>query len=259
MAVIKKFRITKIKNDKPLISLKKISLSFEKNNLILDNISLDVSKGQIIGLLGPNGAGKSSLMNLITGAIKPSFGDIVIKNKTITSYPIYERTKKFKIAFVPQIGGYFSDLTTENNLNAIGEILIKDEKYRKVKVEELISKFELDAVRKVEAKFLSGGMKRRLVISMSLLGDPEILLMDEPLAALDPQTIQMLQSIIIRLQSEYNLTILITDHQARDLLVVCDKAIILSNSKIVAEGTPNQLMQNENAAKYYFGENFKFK
>jgi len=102
-------------------------------------------------------------------------------------------------------------------------------------------------------------MKRRLVISMSLLGDPEILLMDEPLAALDPQTIQMLQSIIIRLQSEYNLTILITDHQARDLLVVCDKAIILSNSKIVAEGTPNQLMRSEDAAKYYFGENFKFK
>ena len=128
-----------------------------------------------------------------------------------------------------------------------------------MKVEELIFKFELDAVRKVEAKFLSGGMKRRLVISMSLLGDPEILLMDEPLAALDPQTIQMLQSIIIRLQSEYNLTILITDHQARDLLVVCDKAIILSNSKIVAEGTPNQLMRSEDAAKYYFGENFKFK
>ena len=171
----------------------------------MDNISLDISKGQIIGLLGPNGAGKSSLMNLITGMLKPNFGNIIINNEDITEYPIYQRTKKFKISFVPQIGGYFSDLTTENNLNAIGEILIKDQKYRKSKIEELISKFELDAVRKVEAKFLSGGMKRRLVISMSLLGDPEILLMDEPLAALDPQTIQMLQSIIIRLQSEYNL------------------------------------------------------
>ncbi len=197
-------------------------------------------------------------MNLITGMLKPNYGNIIINNEDITEYPIYQRTKKFKISFVPQIGGYFSDLTTESNLNAIGEILIKDQKYRKSKVEELISKFELDAVRKVEAKFLSGGMKRRLVISMSLLGDPEILLMDEPLAALDPQTIQMLQSIIIRLQSDYNLTILITDHQARDLLVVCDKAVILSNSKIVAEGTPNQLMKNENAAKHYFGENFKF-
>ena len=200
MSVIKKFRITKFKNTRPLISLKKISLSFKKNHLILDNISLDISKGQIIGLLGPNGAGKSSLMNLITGAIKPNFGDIIINNEKINQYPIYTRTKKFKISLVPQIGGFFSDLTAEDNLNAIGEILIQDAKYRKVKIEELISKFELDAVRKVEAKFLSGGMKRRLVISMSLLGDPEILLMDEPLAALDPQTIQMLQSIIIRLQ-----------------------------------------------------------
>jgi lipopolysaccharide export system ATP-binding protein len=102
-------------------------------------------------------------------------------------------------------------------------------------------------------------MKRRLVISMSLLGEPELLLMDEPLAALDPQTIQMLQTIIVKLQMEFNLTIIITDHQARDLLAVCDKAIILSNSKIVAEGTPNQLIQNENATKYYFGDNFKFK
>ena len=259
MSVVKKFRITKIKNSKPLISLKKISLSFKNNHLILDNISIDISKGQVIGLLGPNGAGKSSLMNLITGVIKPNYGNIIINNEDITQYPIYLRTKKFKIASVPQIGGFFADLSAEDNLNAVGEILIKDTKNRKLKIEELISKFELDAVRKVEAKFLSGGMKRRLVISMSLLGDPEILLMDEPLAALDPQTIQMLQTIIIKLQSEYNLTILITDHQARDLLVVCDRAVILSNSKIVAEGTPSQLMQNDNAAKYYFGDNFKFK
>jgi lipopolysaccharide export system ATP-binding protein len=98
-----------------------------------------------------------------------------------------------------------------------------------------------------------------LVISMALLGSPEILLMDEPLAALDPQTIQMLQNIIITLQSEYGLTILITDHQARDLLAVCDQAVILSNSKIVAKGTPNQLMGNDDAAKFYFGQNFKFK
>ena len=142
-----------------------------------------------------------------------------------------------------------------SNTNISKKLFTNLNNSEKLKIEELISKFELDAVRKVEAKFLSGGMKRRLVISMSLLGEPEILLMDEPLAALDPQTIQMLQTIIIKLQSEYNLTILITDHQARDLLVVCDKAVILSNSKIVAEGTPNELMKNENATKYYFGDN----
>jgi len=259
MSVIKKFRITKIKNSKPFVSLKKISLSFSKNHLVLDNINLDIAKGQVIGLLGPNGAGKSSLINIITGQIKPNFGKILINNQDISSHPIYTRTKKFKISLVPQTGGFFSDLNAEDNLNAIGEILIKDKKKRKFKIENLISKFELDAVRKVEAKFLSGGMKRRLVISMSLLGEPELLLMDEPLAALDPQTIQMLQTIIVKLQTEFNLTIIITDHQARDLLSVCDKAIILSNSKIVAEGTPNQLIQNENATKYYFGDNFKFK
>ena len=141
----------------------------------------------------------------------------------------------------------------------MGEILIKDKNKRKLKIEELIAKFELDAVRNVEAKFLSGGMKRRLVISMSLLGEPEILLMDEPLAALDPQTIQMLQGIIVTLQTEYNLTIIVTDHQARDLLVVCDKAVILSNSKIVASGTPNELINNESAHEHYFGKNFKFR
>ena len=259
MSVIKKFRITKIKNLKPLISLDKVSLSFKKNHIILDNISLNISKGQVIGLLGPNGAGKSSLMNIITGLIKPNSGKILINNEDISNYPIYERAKKFKISLVPQIGGFFSDLTTEDNLNAIGEILIQNNKERKFKIDKLISKFELDVVRKIEAKYLSGGMKRRLVISMSLLGDPEILLMDEPLAALDPQTIQMLQNIIVTLQTDYNLTIIITDHQARDLLVVCDKAIILSNSKVVAEGTPNQLIKNENATKYYFGDNFKFK
>ncbi len=259
MSVIKKFRITKIKNQKPLISLKKVSLSFKKNHVVLDNISLDISKGQVMGLLGPNGAGKSSLMNIITGLIKPNSGKVLINNEDISNYPTSERAKKFKISLVPQIGGFFSDLTTEDNLNAVGEILIPNQKQRKFKIEKLISKFELDVVRKIEAKFLSGGMKRRLVISMSLLGDPEILLMDEPLAALDPQTIQMLQNIIITLQTEYNLTILITDHQARDLLVVCDKAIILSNSKVVAEGTPNELIKDDNATKYYFGENFKFK
>jgi lipopolysaccharide export system ATP-binding protein len=259
MSIIKKFRITKIKNTKPLISLKKISLSFSKKHLVLDNISLDISKGQIIGLLGPNGAGKSSLMNIITGLIKPNVGEVMIKDQNINDYPIYLRTTKFKISLVPQIGGFFSDLSAEDNLNAVGEILIKDKQKRKFKIENLISKFELDVVRKVEAKFLSGGMKRRLVISMSLLGDPEILLMDEPFAALDPQTIQMLQNIIVTLQSEYGLTILITDHQARDLLIVCDKAIILSNSKIIADGTPTQLMNNKDATKYYFGENFKFR
>ena len=259
MAIVKKFRITSFKSEESIISLKNISISFDKHYQILDNISLDVPKGQVLGLLGPNGAGKSTIMNIISGLLKPSHGSVEIKGEDITNYPIYLRTRKFKISIIPQYGGLFSSLSSEENLLAVGEIMIKDKKLRTIRIDELISKFELDAVRKVEAKNLSGGLKRRLVIAMGLIGNPEILLMDEPLAALDPQTIQMLQNIIVTLQTEFNLTIIVTDHQARDLLAVCDKAIILSNSKIVAYGSPSELMKNENANRYYFGKNFNFK
>jgi|TARA_B110000037_G_scaffold99062_1_gene115988 lipopolysaccharide export system ATP-binding protein len=259
MAIVKKFRITSFKNDKPLISLKNISISFDKHYQLLDNISLDVPKGQVLGLLGPNGAGKSTIMNIISGLLKPNHGTVEIKEQNVTNFPIYLRTKKFKISIIPQYGGLFASLSSEENLNAVAEIMIVDKKLRELKIDELISKFELDAVRKVEAKHLSGGLKRRLVIAMGLIGNPDILLMDEPLAALDPQTIQMLQNVIVTLQTEFNLTIIVTDHQARDLLAVCDKAVILSNSKIIAHGTPSELMNNENANRYYFGKNFNFK
>ena len=259
MAIIKKFRIKSFKNEKSIISLKNISISFDNHYQILDNISLDIPKGQVLGLLGPNGAGKSTIMNIISGLLTPGHGSIVIKGIDVTNYPIFLRTRKFKISIIPQYGGLFASLNAEENLKAVGEIMIKDEKFRTIRIDELISKFELDAVRKVEAKNLSGGLKRRLVIAMGLIGNPEILLMDEPLAALDPQTIQMLQNIIVTLQTDLNLTIIITDHQAADLLRVCDKAVILSNSKIVAYGSPSELMNNENANKFYFGKNFNFK
>ena len=259
MAIIKKFRIKSFKKEKSIISLKNISISFDNHYQILDNISLDIPKGQVLGLLGPNGAGKSTIMNIISGLLTPGHGSIVIKGIDVTNYPIFLRTRKFKISIIPQYGGLFASLNAEENLKAVGEIMIKDEKFRAIRIDELISKFELDAVRKVEAKNLSGGLKRRLVIAMGLIGNPEILLMDEPLAALDPQTIQMLQNIIVTLQTDLNLTIIVTDHQAADLLRVCDKAVILSNSKIVAYGSPSELMNNENANKFYFGKNFNFK
>ena len=259
MAIVKKFRIISYKKKETFISLENVSLSFNKNHQILDNISLDIPKGQILGLLGPNGAGKSSMMNVISGLIKPNYGSVKIDGKDITDLPIYQRTKKFKISIIPQFGGIFFSLTTEENLRAVAEILIKDKSFINIKINELISKFELDSVKKIEGKYLSGGQKRRLVIAMGLISKPDIILMDEPLAALDPQTIQMLQNTIVKLQTDLNLTIIITDHQARDLLAICDKAIILSNSKIVASGTPNDLINDENANKFYFGKNFQFK
>ena len=258
MAIIKKFRITSFKSKIPIVSLNNISISFNKNHQLLDNISLDIPRGQVLGLLGPNGAGKSTIMNIISGLIKPNYGSVKIKGTDITNYPIYQRAREFKISIIPQFGGVFSSLSIEENLKAVCEVIIKDKKLREARIEYMISKFELDAVRKIEAKHLSGGLKRRLVIAMGLVGDPEILLMDEPLAALDPQTIQILQNIIVTLQAELNLTIIITDHQARDLLAVCDKAVILSNSKIIASGSPSQLINDENAHRFYFGKNFKF-
>ena len=258
MAIIKKFRIKSFKNINSVIEFNNISLAYG-NRLILDNINFKINEGQIFGMLGPNGVGKSTIFNLITGLITPKHGKIFINGQDATHYPIYLRTKKFKISIIPQYGGLFASLSSEENLNAVAEIMIVDKKLRELKIDELISKFELDAVRKVEAKHLSGGLKRRLVIAMGLIGNPDILLMDEPLAALDPQTIQMLQNVIVTLQTEFNLTIIVTDHQARDLLAVCDKAVILSNSKIIAHGTPSELMNNENANRYYFGKNFNFK
>ena len=258
MAIVKKFRIISYKQEKSFISLENISVSFKKNHQILDNVSLNIPKGQILGLLGPNGAGKSTLMNVISGLIKPNYGKIKINNNNITDLPIYIRTKKFRISIIPQFGGLFASLTTEQNIKAVAEILIKDKSLIDIRINELIAKFELDSVKKIEAKYLSGGQKRRLVIAMGLISKPDIILMDEPLAALDPQTIQMLQNTIVKLQTDFNLTIIITDHQARDLLAICDKAIILSNSKIVASGTPNDLIKDESANRFYFGKNFQF-
>ena len=259
MAIVKKFRIISHKKKDPFLSLENKSFSFNQNHQILDNISLNIPKGQILGLLGPNGTGKSTMMNIISGVIKPDYGKIKIKGNDVTTLPVYIRTRKFNISIIPQFGGLFSSMTTEQNLRAVAEILIQDKSFINMKINELISKFELDSVKKIQAKYLSGGQKRRLVIAMGLISKPEIILMDEPLAALDPQTIQMLQNTIVKLQTDLNLTIIITDHQARDLLAICDKAIIISNSKIVASGSPNELINDENANKFYFGKNFQFK
>ena len=256
MAIIKKFRIKSFKNEGSLIKLDRLSLSFGTRK-ILDNVSFSVNKGQILGLLGPNGVGKSTIFNLITGLIKPNYGSINISSTNVNEYPIYLRTNKFKIGYVPQYGGYFHDLTLLENLIAVGEILVPNKKIRDEKINSLISKFELDAVRDIKSSYLSGGQKKRLVIALALLGNPKILLLDEPFAALDVLTIKMLQEIIVNLQSENNITIILCDHQARDLLSCVDVAIILSNCKIIAKGTPSELINNIDAKNAYFGESFK--
>src|SRR5210317_863235 len=183
MSNIKKFRIKSFKKNNVALKLENINLSYEKK-IILENFNFQINSGEIAGLLGPNGAGKTSIFNLIIGLIKPNYGSIFIKNENVNDFPIYERTLKFKIGFVPQYGGFFSDLTVFENLKAISEITIKDPNYRDERVNSLISEFELDSIKEIKASFLSGGKKKKLVIALALIPNPKILLLDEPFAAL---------------------------------------------------------------------------
>ncbi len=256
MSNIKKFRIKSFKRKKSILRLEKISLKFGRK-MILDNLDLQLNNGQILGLLGPNGVGKSTIFNLITGLISPDYGSIFINSELVNKYPIYQRTIKFKIGFVPQHGGFFHDLTVFENLKAIAEIAIDNVSFRNEKIDLLISKFELDAVRDIKANLLSGGQKKKLVIAIALISDPKILLLDEPFAALDVLTIKTLQEIIVNLQSNNNISIILCDHQARDLLACVDTAAIIHNGKVVAHGTPTNLIQNIDARNVYFGESFK--
>ena len=257
MAIIKKFRIKSFKNLNSIIEFKNVSLAYG-NRLILDNINFKINEGQIFGMLGPNGVGKSTIFNLITGLVNPKEGNIEIAGENVNQYPVYLRTKKFKVGYVPQYGGYFNDLTLQDNLKAISEIVIDNKNLRIDKIEYLISKFELNNLRDIKAKFLSGGQKKKLVIALSLLSDPKVLLLDECFAALDVLTIKMLQEIIVNLQHENQITVCICDHQARDLLACVDVAMILSNGKIIAQDTPSNLVKNVNAKNAYFGDSFKF-
>ena len=257
MAVIKKFRIKSFKKIKSIIEFENVSLAYG-NRLILDNINFKINEGQIFGMLGPNGVGKSTIFNLITGLINPKHGKIKINGEDVSQYPIYLRTKKFKVGYVPQYGGYFNDLTLLDNLKAISEIVIQNKNLRQERIDYLLSKFELENVKNIKAKFLSGGQKKKLVISLSLLSNPKVLLLDECFAALDVLTIKMLQEIIVNLQQENQITICICDHQARDLLACVDVAMILSNCKVIAQDTPSNLVKDINAKNAYFGNSFKF-
>ena len=158
MAIIKKFRIKSFKNVNTIIEFENVSLAYG-NRLILDNINFKINEGQIFGMLGPNGVGKSTIFNLITGLVNPKNGNIKITGENATKYPVYLRAKKFKVGYVPQYGGYFNDLSLLDNLKAISEIVIENKNLRAERISYLISRFELDNLKDIKAKFLSGGQK----------------------------------------------------------------------------------------------------
>ncbi len=256
MALIKKFRIKSFKEKRTLLELEKISMFYNKRQ-ILNDLNLKINKQEVLGMLGPNGVGKSTIFHIITGLRDPSYGKVLINREDCTNIPIYERATKFKLGYVPQYGGFIQDLNLIENLKLVGEIHIKDKNLRKTKIEKIISQFEFDPLLKIKAKHLSGGQKKKLVIAMALVNDPKILLLDEPFAALDILTIKMLQEIIVNLQSLEKITVVVCDHQARDLLSCVDRAIVLSNGKIIASGSPKEIIKDSNAKSAYFGDEFK--
>ena len=255
MAIIKKFKIKSYENIHPIIELKNISVFYNKRQII-ENLNLIINKQEILGMLGPNGVGKSTIFNLITGLKDPNYGEIIINGVNATKLPINERFTEFKLGLVPQYGGLIHDLSLMDNLKLVSEIHLKEKETRNHKLNKIITQFEFESLLRIKAKNLSGGQKKKLVIAMSLMNDPKILLLDEPFAALDILTIKMLQEIIRNLQASEEISIVVCDHQARDLLSCVDRAIILSNGKIIASGSPKEVISDKDAKTHYFGDEF---
>ena len=252
---MKPFRIIKFKK-KPFFEVKKLSKSFSKSSLVLNQISFSVSKGEIFGILGPNGSGKTTIFNLILGLLSADEGTISINGDTINSYPVHTRCSRWKISYVPQNSCCLLGISVESNLEAIGEVKIIDKVKRKEKVQELLVKFNLENKKHTLARSLSGGEKKRLAIALALITRPNMLLLDEPFSALDPLSVETIREIISDLQKE-SISSIVSDHNISSTLMSVDRAILLANSMVVAEGRPRDLLTNKIAKKLYFGSDFK--
>tara|TARA_B100001123_G_scaffold424238_1_gene535475 strand:+ start:576 stop:1340 length:765 start_codon:yes stop_codon:yes gene_type:complete len=249
---IKKFRIIKFKS-KPLFVAKNISKSFG-SRVILRKIDIHLNKGEMLGLLGSNGAGKSTFMNIVLGLLKSDFGDIFLDNIKLTSLAIHERSK-LGIAYLPQQTSIFRGLTVYENLLGIAQIVKKSSSEQKDAVEKLMAEFSITHLRDVKATALSGGERRRTEIARCLINNPKILLLDEPFAGVDLLSIQDIKELLLKLQAR-GCAVLVTDHNASQLLSVVDRAYVIANGTIVANGTPRQIVNTTEAKKLYFGKDF---
>ena len=249
---VKKFRIIKFKS-KPVFSAKNISKSFGQR-VILRKIDMHLNKGEMLGLLGSNGAGKSTFMNIVLGLLKPDFGDIFLDGIKLTNLPIHERSK-IGIGYLPQQTSIFRGLTVYENLLGIAQIIKKNSAAQKDIVEKLMAEFSITHLRDVRATALSGGERRRTEIARCLINNPKVLLLDEPFAGVDLLSIQDLKQLLLKLQAR-GCAVLLTDHNASQLLSVVDRAYVIANGIIVANGTPRQIVNTSEAKKLYFGEDF---
>ena len=254
MSNVKKFRIIKFKS-KPVFSAKNISKSFGKR-VILRKIDIHLNQGEMLGLLGSNGAGKSTFMNIVLGLLKSDFGDIFLGNTKLTSLAVHQRSK-LGIAYLPQQTSIFRGLTVYENLLGIAQIVKKKTVEQKEIVEKLMAEFSITHLRNVKATALSGGERRRTEIARCLINNPKVLLLDEPFAGVDLLSIQDIKGLLLKLQNR-GCAVLVTDHNASQLLSVVDRAYVIANGAIVANGTPRQIVNTAEAKKLYFGEDFTF-
>ena len=252
MSNVKKFRIVKFKS-KPILAVKSVSKSFGKR-IILRKIDIHLNRGEMLGLLGSNGAGKSTFMNIVLGLLKSDFGDIFLDNIKLTNLAIHQRSK-LGIGYLPQQTSIFRGLTVYENLLGIAQIVRKDAGKQKEVVEKLMAEFSITHLRDIKATALSGGERRRTEIARCLINNPKVLLLDEPFAGVDLLAIQDIKSLLLKLQAR-GCAVLLTDHNASQLLSVVDRAYVIASGNIVANGTPREIVNITEATKLYFGEDF---
>jgi lipopolysaccharide export system ATP-binding protein len=225
-----------------------------KNRSVLKNVSLSVRRGEAVGLLGPNGAGKTTCFYCVTGLITPDYGDVHINGEDITNMPMYRRAR-MGIGYLPQEASIFRSLSVEDNIKAVLEIVQDDESKRETTLEELLAEFSIAHLRKSPAIALSGGERRRLEIARALASDPDFILLDEPLAGIDPIAVGEIRNLVSQLKNR-GLGVLITDHNVRETLDIIDRAYILHGGTVLMEGTPAEIVANKEVRQVYLGENF---
>jgi lipopolysaccharide export system ATP-binding protein len=221
---------------------------------VVDGVSFHVGHDEIVGLLGPNGAGKTTSFRMTCGLIQSEAGTVWLFGRDVTHWPMYRRAREGGMGYLAQESSVFRKLTVEKNLLGVMELLDMDWPTRKARCEELLEQLDIARLRKSMASSLSGGERRRLEIARALVSDPKIIMLDEPFTGIDPVTIDSIQNIIRELRSK-GIAILITDHQVRETLQITSRSYVIRAGRVLCHGTPDEVLNNPEARKYYFGEN----
>lgn len=222
---------------------------------IVKGMSLEVNSGEVVGLLGPNGAGKTTTFYMICGLVEASGGEVFFDEENLSGMPLHQRALK-GIGYLPQEASIFKDLSVEDNLMVAAQVSIKDEKAQEERILELLDMFNIEPIRYRKGVSLSGGERRRVEIARALVNKPKFLLLDEPFAGVDPIAVMDIQMVIKQLVS-YGIGVLITDHNVRETLDVCDRAYVIKSGELLASGTSDEIGQNADVRKHYLGEEFK--